>query len=160
MGFVRPLYDPLQAGDLLAVFVEPLLDPPAVVPGLREAGLHGPICLCEASVDLGEASVDIGPDLGEASVEVRAGLCEASVDLGEASVDIGPDLGEASVETTIEEAEHRQQYPERGQLERHQAGDGAPEYGWIDSHHARNLKQGACRRFARRASPSSCRRSF
>ena len=79
--------------------------------------------------------------LGEPAVEVRAGLGEPAVDLSEAAVDIGPDLGEASVETTIEEAEHGQQYPERSQLERHQAGDGAPEYGWIDSHHARNPEQ-------------------
>jgi hypothetical protein len=89
------------------------------------------------SFDLGEAAVDIGPDLGEAAVDIGP-------DLGDAAID----LGEAAVETKVEEAEHRHQDPQRGQLERHQAGDGAPECGWIDSHHARNVKQSACRRFA------------
>ena len=32
---------------------------------------------------------------------------------------------------TIEEAEHRREDPERGQLERPQADDGTPEYGWF-----------------------------
>ncbi len=94
--------------------VELLLEPPAVIPGFREAGLH-----------LDEPAVDIGPDLGE-----------AAVDLGEAAVGIGPDLGEAAVETKVEETKHGHQDAERGQLERHQAGDGSHEYGWLDSRHA------------------------
>lgn len=97
--------------------VELLLRPPTVVPGVRKAGLHG------------------RRHLGEPAINDGAGL-------GEPTVDIGPDLGEPTVETTIEEAEHRHQDPHRGQLERHQADEGAPEYGWIDSHHARSLKKG------------------
>ena len=98
-----PVHDPLQAGDLLAVFVEPLLDPPAVVPGLREAGLHGPICLGEPVIDPGEASVDIGPDLGEAAVEFRAGLGEPVIDIGEAGLCRyrSIDLDEAAVDIRV-----------------------------------------------------------
>ncbi|MCY4633951.1 MAG: hypothetical protein OXG04_05490 [Acidobacteria bacterium] len=47
---------PLQAGDLLAVFVELLREPPSVVPGVREAGLHGGQRLGETVIDLGEAA--------------------------------------------------------------------------------------------------------
>ena len=78
--FVRPFHAPLQAGDVLVVVVELFLEPPAVVPGFSEAGLHR----------------------GEPAIEIRTGLDEPAIDLGEAAVDIGPDLGEAAVETQVE----------------------------------------------------------
>lgn len=77
--FVRPLHDPLQAGDVLVAVVELFLEPPAV-PGFCEAGLHR----------------------GEPAIEIRTGLDEPAIDLGEAAVDIDPDLGEAAVETQVE----------------------------------------------------------
>ena len=48
--------------------VELLLEPPAVVPGSREAGLH----LDEPAVDLGEPAIDIGPDFGEPGDRYRS----------------------------------------------------------------------------------------